>query len=220
MDMYDWYWRNNAAQYGYDVLQWMPDWKKCIDAFTDPNRKNIESLRQEFVTCVYDEKDLTKHDEYIKSVMIPDLVRFAESFGGIMERQGVIIPAVCAIYSAYGNGGSYDPEAGNEGMTLRVSGITEPARITRVAKHEFAHILIENPIIQKYNIPHNMKEAIVDIICELYFGKRVQKFAILPFVRKYINKNAIENDLTGAAVKMLDGYNAMMRANENMAAEK
>ncbi|MDR3208617.1 MAG: hypothetical protein LBT45_02090 [Rickettsiales bacterium] len=188
--MYDWYWKENASRFGYkNVSIWTPDWKECIDAFADPDRQRIKLLRHDFISKIYNEKDLSKHDEYIESTMVPDLELFADFFGAIMKRQGFGIPGSCGIWSTYGRGGSYNYETPR--IILRISQIDDSARIGLIAKHEFVHIMIEKPIIQRYNIPQDVKESIVDIICEQYFDKQTQNFPILPFVRKYTDKDAI-----------------------------
>lgn len=211
---YEWHW-NRGTNYYKNVSRWIPKSPELESAFLNPDKNEIQSLREYFITGIYNEKDLTKYNEYIKSTLIPDLTAFARDFGAIMQRQSVRIPESCTICTTYGNGGSYNFEVGREELTLRVSGINDPARLTGIAKHEFVHILIENQIIMKYNIPQDVKESIVDIICELYFARPPQNFPILSFVRKYIGKESIENDLARAAKNMMEDYGKMRRAARN-----
>jgi hypothetical protein len=71
--------------------------------------------------------------------------------------------------------------------------------------------LIEKPIIEKYNVPHNFKERIVDTIGQEFFGRYVQESFINPFVDKYITPAAIKTNLTAAVQKMMTDYNALQR---------
>jgi hypothetical protein len=215
---YDWYWKNNAQQYGYkNVGNWLPgNWKDGIDAFSDKNRHALESLKDTFLTKIYNESDLAKHDDFIITKVIPDLDSFAEFFGAVVKKQGVSIPDQCAIISAYGNGGSYNYNDAE--IIARISNRRQE-NIVPMIKHEFVHILIERPIIEKFHIPQDVKESVVDIICEIYFNKPTQDFPILPFVRKYINKSVIENDLSGVAKTMMADY-AATQANKDLSAER
>ena len=216
---YEWYWKHGNRYYK-DVSRWIPKCSKLESAFLNSDKREIQSLREYFIADIYNEKDLMKHNEYIQSSLVPDLTAFVRDFGAIMQRQSARVPDACAINTAYGNGGSYNAEIGREQMTLRVSEINDSLRLAGIAKHEFVHILIENQIIKKYNIPQDVKESIVDIICELYFAWPPQNFPVLPFVRKYIGKESIENDLARAAKNMMDDYANTRQAKQNESAER
>lgn len=67
-------------------------------------------------------------------------------------------------------------------------------------------MIIEEPIIRKYNVPQDLKERIVDIICFEYFGKPVQETFKKSLANKYITRETIENNLIGAVQKMMNDF--------------
>jgi hypothetical protein len=79
--------------------------------------------------------------------------------------------------------------------------------------HEFVHILIEEQIIRKYNVPQDLKESIVEIIgFELFDKKQNLKDFSNRFAKSYITPEAIRNDLAGAVKKMMADYTALKQA--------
>ncbi len=72
--------------------------------------------------------------------------------------------------------------------------------------HEFVHILIEEQIISKYNVPQDLKERIIDIIGLELFNKPVQPMFEKSFANAYITTNTIKTDLSGAVAKMMKDY--------------
>lgn len=66
--------------------------------------------------------------------------------------------------------------------------------------------MIENPIIKKYNVPQDLKERIVDLICYEFIQKPVQKMFVNSFANKYITSETIKTDLPGAVQKMMADY--------------
>jgi hypothetical protein len=98
-------------------------------------------------------------------------------------------------------------------------GIYKSENIAELLAHEFIHILIENPIINKYNVPHDLKERIVDIIGFEYFGIPVQQMFKKSFANEYITKQAIENDLSGAVKQMMIDY-TILKAKQKELIEK
>ena len=75
--------------------------------------------------------------------------------------------------------------------------------------HEFVHILIEEPIIMKYNVPQDLKENIVDIICLELFDREPKNKFDKSFANAYITPEAIRTNLAGAVKKMMADYNAI-----------
>lgn len=75
--------------------------------------------------------------------------------------------------------------------------------------HDFVHILIQEQIIEKYNVPQDLKERIVDIIGQELFNKPVQPMFMESFANSYITPEAIRTDLSGAVKKMMADYNAI-----------
>lgn len=74
------------------------------------------------------------------------------------------------ILTLYGPGGSYDPDNGTILIMTdpngNFKGYDDPAY---TIIHEIIHIGIEESIIGKFNIPHSLKERIVDLFIMAYF---------------------------------------------------
>ena len=85
--------------------------------------------------------------------------------------------------------------------------------------HEFVHMLIETSIIQKYHVPQNLKERIVDLICYEYIKKPVQPMFEESFANAYITPEAIKTDLPGAVQKMMMDY-TILQQNQNSMLQK
>ena len=75
--------------------------------------------------------------------------------------------------------------------------------------HELVHLLIEEPIIMKYNVPQDLKERIVDLICLETIGRPVQEWCKESFANSYITPEVIRTDLDSAVKKMMADYNAI-----------
>ena len=73
--------------------------------------------------------------------------------------------------------------------------------------------MIEEPIITQYNVPQNLKENIVDIICLELFGREPRNHFDRSFANAYITPEAIRTDLAGAVKKMMADYTAIKQQN-------
>lgn len=95
----------------------------------------------------------------------------------------------------------------NAQIILRVSNAKRnDFGIRQTMLHEFVHILIEEQIIAKYNVPQDLKERIVDIIGLELFNKPVQSMFEKSFANAYITPEAIKTNLIGAVEKMMTDY--------------
>ncbi len=92
----------------------------------------------------------------------------------------------------YGPGGSYDPDEGSILIYTTPDGrFKQYDNPLYTLIHEIVHIGIETSIIQQYQVPHALKERIVDQMVLLYFqeelpGYRIQNMGdtrIDPFVK-------------------------------------
>ena len=79
----------------------------------------------------------------------------------------------------YGPGGSYNPDEGSiliyTTPTGQFKNYDNPAN---TIIHEVVHIGIEEAIITKYNVPHALKERIVDTFVSLNFGQDLPDYRI------------------------------------------
>ena len=64
----------------------------------------------------------------------------------------------------------------------------------------------------KYNVPQDLKERIVDLICLETIGRPVQERFKDSFANTYITPGAIQGDLESAVKKMMADYTALKQA--------
>lgn len=101
------------------------------------------------------------------------------------------------VFTLYGTGGSYDPDTGL--VTLFTNEAGKFMRYDNPANtilHEIVHMGIEKSIVQTYNLPHGLKERMVDKITYLLFGDKLPDYNIQnmgdPKIDSYLRD---ENDL-------------------------
>jgi hypothetical protein len=79
----------------------------------------------------------------------------------------------------YGPGGSFDPETGSVVMLVRPDGslkqYDDPAC---TILHEVVHIGIEQSIVSRFDVPHALKERIVDRIVSLSFADQMPEYRV------------------------------------------
>jgi len=208
LDTYERYQENKTAYpprllWGFALQsQWLGQ------GLIDSDKTHLESLKPRFIKEIYNEQQLKKGIEYIESRLGPDFKIFANKFSAILKKQGIPILDSVEIVTTHGGCGFYGifPDKGRI-----VIGIGQPQeRILDSMAHEFIHILIELPIIQKYSVSQNIKEYMVDIIGEIYFDIEHQDCydrSKLGFVHEYINKESVETDIVGAVKRMMNDYN-------------
>lgn len=79
----------------------------------------------------------------------------------------------------YGPGGSYNPDEGSLLIYTTIDGrFKQYDNPAHTLIHEVVHMGIEASIIQKYNVPHPLKERIVDTFVSLCFGELLPDYRI------------------------------------------
>ena len=79
----------------------------------------------------------------------------------------------------YGPGGSYNPDEGSILIYTTPEGkFKNYANPSNTLIHEVVHIGIEETIVAKYNVPHTLKERIVDTFVSLYFSQYLPNYRI------------------------------------------
>lgn len=79
----------------------------------------------------------------------------------------------------YGSGGSYDPDTGTIVVLTTVNGgFKQYSNPVNTLMHEIVHIGLEHPIMEKYKVPHGLKERIVDRFVDLSFGAHLPEYRI------------------------------------------
>lgn len=108
----------------------------------------------------------------------------------------------------YGSGGSYDPAAGSILIqTTKEGGFKQHPNPANTLIHEIVHIGIEESIINKYSVPHPLKERIVDKFVILNFKKLLPEYKIQNMgdvrIDKYLKKKKDLKKLDSIVEKFL-----------------
>lgn len=182
---------------------------KIIDAYLDSDKSKLLAMKDEFVQLYKDnESKLHQYDDVLKQSA--EKLQEIESgdFAKIVAGWGCEFPENLTVRACLGIGRTYNTEPGFEKITIGTSDMSSAKLILEVIIHEFIHVMINNEIILKYNVPHHVKEHIVDFIGWEYFGVTKQMcYPEREFVEKYITRDTVENDLPGTVQKMMKVYN-------------
>ncbi|MBV6654664.1 MAG: hypothetical protein KI786_12945 [Mameliella sp.] len=82
----------------------------------------------------------------------------------------------------YGPGGSYDPETGSILLyTTKEGGFKQYANPSNTIIHEIIHIGTEESIMGKYQVPHQLKERIIDQLVLLSFKPLLPDYRLQHF---------------------------------------
>nr|WP_321236215.1 hypothetical protein [uncultured Psychroserpens sp.] len=89
----------------------------------------------------------------------------------------------------YGPGGSYNPDEGSILIYTTPNGeFKQYKNPANTIIHEIVHIGIEASIVTKYNVPHTLKERIVDTFVFLHFNTHLPKYRIQDMGEKRIDQ--------------------------------
>lgn len=213
VDMHDDY-HQNLKHHKYTYNQFVPNDKRMHEfmEIEKPTHEQIKHYRDIFLNEIYNKKDLQKFDNSIINDVIPKMQMAIDGkIKPLANKWGIKLPEQLNIVCAYGRGGSYYP--GEKPVILfRVSDFPADGSPYGMFMHELVHLLIEEPIIIKYNVPQDLKERIVDLICLEAIGRPVQEWCKDSFANTYITPGAIQGDLESAVKKMMADYTALKQA--------
>ena len=92
------------------------------------------------------------------------------------------------VLTLYGTGGSYDPDNGTVTLFTTPEGAFKnyenPAN---TITHEIVHMGIEQPIVQKYQLPHALKERVVDRFEYVLIGEQLPNYKMQPMGNEQID---------------------------------
>ncbi|WP_422859987.1 hypothetical protein ACOKFD_03500 [Flagellimonas sp. S174] len=158
---------------------------KLIDELVNKSRKGVLNdkdypLLKSFISdSVYKKTDYISGYKKVKAVenlvhrMLVDIN--ASHFNGNFKK----FDEYKIVLTLYGPGGSYDPDTGSILLFTTTEGkfknYDNPAN---TIIHEIIHIGIEESLVQQCNIPHALKERIVDQFVSLYFGAVLKDYKI------------------------------------------
>jgi len=85
------------------------------------------------------------------------------------------------ILTLYGTGGGYNPDSGIVNLLTNSRGefmnYENPAN---TIMHEIVHIGMEQSVVQKHQLPHGIKERLVDLFVKLTFGSQLPEYRVQP----------------------------------------
>lgn len=206
----------NLKNYGYGYSSFIPKTKSMHEMFSKEtlSDEDIKKYR-ESVTKLYDVEQLKRLDGIFAGDVKQKIADAAnEVLSTLLSSWDAVLPENLEILCTYGNGGSYyvSKDGKYAQIVLRMSRMQEDKNgLFGLLTHEFIHILIQRQIIDKYHVPQDLKERIVDIIGLELFQKPVQSKFTNSFANAYITPETIKTDLTGAVAKMMADYTAMQQ---------
>lgn len=201
----------NLKNYKYSYEMFIPNDDRMREMFEQPKltEQQIQHYHDIFVNEIYKLSDLTHKDADINSAIQRFQNMIETKIKPLLPAWNAKMPKTLTIECEYGRGAGYK-SGNNATIMFRMSNDNRnDYGIHLLLSHEFVHILIEEQIIGKYNVPHDLKERIVDIIGQELFNKPVQPMFMESFANSYITPNAIKTDLVGAVKKMMADYNAI-----------
>lgn len=206
--------------YGYDYNAFIPDVDYIKQMFEREQLPGeyVEMCKQKFLDEVYDENKLRRLEPlFEKDVKQKFEKTVNECLVPLLSSWGATMPKKLEIRCTFGGGSGYWPkDDGTALMLFRMSRFPDDAnKLLGIMFHEFVHLLIEKPIVQKYHVPQDLKERIVDLICYEFIKKPVQKSFEKSFANQYITPATIQGDLPGTVKKMMTEYTAMNKYNQD-----
>ena len=209
---------NRLKHFKYKYHHFVPNDKRMHDfiEIEKPTPKQIKHYHDVFINEIFNPSDLSRFDEIIINEVLPNFERAIDKqIVPLLSAWKTKIPEKLSIECLYGNGGSYGYGT-KPRIVWRMSEFNgNKYEILNLFLHEFVHILIEIPIIIQYNVPQDLKECIVDIICLELFGREPQNKFDKSFANSYITPNTIKTDLARAVKKMMADYTAIQQAQNN-----
>lgn len=201
--------QSRLKKFNYSPNGFMPMHPKMCEMFQQPKLSDaqIQDYHDIFVNEIHNPKYLTKQDSNIQKAIPIFEQTIKTRIKPLLDAWNATMPETLIILCTYGFGASYGTGK-NAKIFLRVSNARRGIDIGILSRmlHEFVHILIEEPIIAKYNVPQDLKERIVDIIGLDLFNKPVQRMFENSFANAYITPDVIKTDLPGAVAKMMADY--------------
>ena len=196
---------SHLKHFGYKYDMFIPDHPAIREMYEQENLApdQLQKYRDIFLNEIYNIEDLKRLDFALAEEALPALWNVVDVLTPKAKKWGVRFPGSVEIRTTYGFGGSYSVADAAIIFRMFRGARYNPKNAASLLQHEFIHLLIERPIVQKYNVPQDLKERIVDIIGFEYFGRPVQPLFENSFADKYITKETIETDLPTAVEQMM-----------------
>lgn len=210
----------NKNAVSLNICDFLPNNQELMNFFSKSHLSEIEisSMKYKFIHEIYEEDTLKKHDDFIRNFLIPELDKADKKLRSVLKGDNFILPNSLRIYTSYGFRNTYYNKFDKNNNSVIIIGIQRKnfkELVKNSAIHEYIHTLIEQSLIQKYNVPQELKERIVDLIGNIYFDIPVQEFYKDSFANNYITKETIENNLEKTVQKMMIDYKALQNKKLN-----
>lgn len=218
LDNYDMY-HKYLKKYGYRYDQFIPNTDFILEMFGKEKLtpQELEQYRDRFINNFYNVTKLQClngiFDDSVKQRFEQAVNKF---LAPLLISWGAIMPKSLEIQCTYGRGSGYWRKDDEHAIMLfRVTRYSrDPNAIINIMFHEFVHMLIEDPIIQKYHVPQDLKERIVDLICYEFVKKPIQPMFENSFANNYITVDAIKHNLPGAVAQMMADFTVLQKRNQ------
>ncbi len=172
------------------------DWEKYFKTFVTEVYKPLN--------CAPIQKLLTDQESILLSAL--------EKMQHLQQQWGFkIFPLYTIILGLYGPGGQYYSNCGNIVINVTAEGYPISQRpFCEIMIHEMVHIGIEDIIVQKFQLTHWEKEALVDVICSLYFNNLLPHYWIQPRgdkrIKEHVTYENIHSDLPSSIKQYASRY--------------
>ena len=127
-----------------------------------PKYVGANSTREEIAQAVTEEFQQSKEIfDGLAEPLEELLARHEKTLDDFFSNFDYRLPEVIRVrFTSYGPGGSYRPPD-----RINVMLKDDPQWALQMIVHETIHIIIEEPLIKKFDVPHWEKEALVDTLC-------------------------------------------------------
>ena len=210
---------NNLKNYAYNYNSFIPQADFIVEMFKKEKLtpQEIAQNKDRFINNFYNVTKLRRLENVFDNSVkqrFEDAVN--KSLVPLLQSWNATMPKSLEMQCTYGRGSGYwRPDDDHAIMLFRVTRYSDnPQALFGIMFHEFVHMLIEKPIIQKYHVPQDLKERIVDLICYEFIKKPVQPPYEKSFANAYITPEAIKKDLPGAVSKMMRDYMVLQKQNQ------
>lgn len=169
-------------QYGYDIT--LPE-GILIESLKNRSREN--NLDDEDYRSLYTfmKEEVYKKSDYEKGFeKAANNIPLLESFLGKIHKSErnwdfKFFETYVVTLTLYGPGGSYNPDEGSILLYTTTEGAFKQYEDpVNTIIHEIVHIGMEKSIMQQYNVPHGLKERIVDTFVHLNFKDQLPDYRI------------------------------------------
>lgn len=148
-------------------------------------------------TKIFDPKNYKQAIQKVKNQidLMNKLVNEIDSKKSLWDWKFKMFDKYQLVFTLYGTGGSYDPDEGIITLLTNKEGdfmnYTNPAN---TIIHEITHMGMEYSIVQKFNLPHGLKERIVDTFVYLMFKGELPEYSIQNMGDDEIDKFLVKQD--------------------------